>query len=76
MNGETVKLPETLTLRDYFAIHSPTDALDLPRDSPDGVRAYLKITSPYGDYPDNWKERVQAKARYAFADAMLAERAK
>lgn len=75
MNTSGVEQYAGLSVRDYFAAHAPVEALDLPRETAADVRAYLNESSRYGEMPANWKHRVQAKARYRYADAMLRARA-
>ena len=64
-----------LSMRDYFAAHCPSDLARLgvradaerliSKDAPDDIIAKL-----------HWNTEVEAKLRYIYADAMLAERAK
>ena len=70
------RLQHGMTLRDYFAAHCPSDlahvginydAEELAGKKPpaDAFREYFE-----------WNNRVEAALRYAYADAMLAERNK
>jgi hypothetical protein len=65
-----------MTLRDYAALHAPADEIrDIAPNKVDDCAAYIGIASEHylgsRDYI-----RVLAKARYAWADAMLKERTK
>lgn len=73
-NEQVMPIHEGMTLRDYFAIHAPSDALFLPLDTVAEVSSYLGEIPRMGKMPSNWKAKVQAKARYRFADAMLKAR--
>ena len=61
-----------MTLRDYIAIHAPTEDLALP-DSVEEAAASLGIETKDYDYKVHWFE-VVSKARFLFAGAMLFER--
>lgn len=64
-----------MSLRDYLAARAPTEELDVPLSkSPAEVCSYLgDKCNAMGDYPRDWKRRLYAKARYKWADAMIAE---
>lgn len=73
-NDEWFYADSGMTLRDYFAIHVPTDSLAIPQTI-ETCAEFLGI--PQDDYLGRKHyPMVEAKARYQFADAMLAERAK
>lgn len=71
--GEVVQ--EGMTLRDYFAIHSPE-----PSQAQIHMEASLdKGRNPYNDSyksPLRSMLQIQTQLRYQYADAMLAERSK
>lgn len=63
-----------MTLRDYFAIHAPTDELPI-KDTIDFCASYIGIEREKYNVIMDYR-KVVAKARYEFADAMLAERSR
>lgn len=63
-----------VSLRDYFATHAPASEIVVP-DTIQDCAMYLGI-DPRDYNGDQHYPRVVARARYAYADAMLAERAK
>lgn len=63
-----------ISLRDYFAIHAPASEIVVP-DTVLGCAQALGLDLK--DYDDSQHyTRVVARARYAYADAMLVEREK
>ena len=73
-----MKWPAELTLRDYFAIHSPE--LIENDSSPKSFRPLSDRDCP--DWENDligaltWWDEIEAKRRYMLADAMIRERAK
>jgi hypothetical protein len=65
-----------MTLRDYFAAHAPTgdDGVTTPQTIKE-LEEFIGIPSGTYKWLVHWPI-VVAKARYAYADAMLRERAK
>jgi len=65
-----------MSLRDYFAAQAPQDAIEnLIGDSRASAADFLGITFEAYSSALHYVPAV-AKARYAYADAMIAERAK
>jgi len=72
--GLAMVIKPTMTLRDYFAAHCPSDLAKCNVQSD-----AEKIAGPYPpdeDFPAQliWNNKVEAFLRYAYADAMLHER--
>jgi hypothetical protein len=65
-----------MTLRDYAALHAPADEIrDIVPSTIGECAAYIGIS--FSEYvADEHYAKALAKARFAWADAMLAERAK
>jgi len=65
-----------MSLRDYFAAHAPTgDEGITPPATIKELEEFIGIPSGTYNWLVHWPMAV-AKARYAYADAMLAERVK
>ena len=68
-----------MSLRDYFAAHAPRNVIGEPIDYPDLAAGIIGDNCPDEGKPLEqlkWSMKVEAFARYAYADAMLKERAK
>lgn len=76
--NETVHINEGMTLRDYAAIHADLDKLEFA--TLDSILEFVGAAAPEHDITMGeiieLSAKAAAKVRYAYADAMIAEREK